>query len=152
MPHARYETNGDIGEIVLSNPPFGRKSSITLVGADGREAGEDREIERPPETLWDFRVVCLNAPVLRRLVHDMRRDGRNVSQNDNFSVILDTFHDRRNGYEFLIKKFADDSGHTAQEFYTNRTVVHLMVQMRSSSILAKSSTMPSKDRGCIWYH
>ncbi len=31
--------------------------------------------------------------------------------------------------EFLIKKFADDSGHTAQEFYTNRTVVHLMVQM-----------------------
>jgi type I restriction enzyme M protein len=34
-----------------------------------------------------------------------------------------------NGYEYLIKKFADDSGHTAQEFYTNRTVVHLMVQM-----------------------
>lgn len=34
-----------------------------------------------------------------------------------------------NGYEFLIKEFADDSGHTAQEFYTNRTVVHLMVQM-----------------------
>lgn len=30
------------------------------------------------------------------------------------------------GYEFLIKKFADDSGHTAAEFYTNRTVVHLM--------------------------
>jgi type I restriction enzyme M protein len=34
-----------------------------------------------------------------------------------------------NGYEFLIKQFADDSGHTAQEFYTNRTLVHLMVQM-----------------------
>jgi type I restriction enzyme M protein len=34
-----------------------------------------------------------------------------------------------NAYEFLIKKFADDSGHTAQEFYTNRTLVHLMVQM-----------------------
>ncbi len=30
------------------------------------------------------------------------------------------------GYEYLIKKFADDSGHTAAEFYTNRTVVHLM--------------------------
>ena len=25
------------------------------------------------------------------------------------------------GYEYLIKKFADDSGHTAQEFYTNRS-------------------------------
>jgi len=32
-------------------------------------------------------------------------------------------------YEFLIKKFADDSGHTAQEFYTNRTLVHLMTQI-----------------------
>jgi type I restriction enzyme M protein len=29
-------------------------------------------------------------------------------------------------YEYLIKKFADDSGHNAAEFYTNRTVVHLM--------------------------
>jgi type I restriction enzyme M protein len=29
------------------------------------------------------------------------------------------------GYEYLIKQFADDSGHTAAEFYTNRTVVHL---------------------------
>ena len=33
------------------------------------------------------------------------------------------------GYEYLIKEFADDSGHTAQEFYTNRTVVHLMTEM-----------------------
>ena len=30
------------------------------------------------------------------------------------------------GYEYLIKKFADDSGHTAAEFYTNRTLVKLM--------------------------
>lgn len=33
------------------------------------------------------------------------------------------------GYEYLIKQFADDSGHTAQEFYTNRTVVELMTEM-----------------------
>jgi type I restriction enzyme M protein len=33
------------------------------------------------------------------------------------------------GYEYLIRKFADDSGHTAQEFYTNRTVVHLMAEL-----------------------
>ena len=36
------------------------------------------------------------------------------------------------GYEYLIKKFADDSGHTAAEFYTNRTVVHLMTEMLES--------------------
>lgn len=34
-----------------------------------------------------------------------------------------------NAYEYLIKQFADDSGHTAQEFYTNRTLVHLMVKL-----------------------
>ncbi len=32
--------------VVLSNPPFGRKSSLTMVGADGREVREEREIER----------------------------------------------------------------------------------------------------------
>ena len=34
-----------------------------------------------------------------------------------------------NAYEYLIKQFANDSGHTAQEFYTNRTLVHLMTKM-----------------------
>lgn len=32
--------------VVLSNPPFGRKSALTMVGDDGREVREDREIER----------------------------------------------------------------------------------------------------------
>ncbi len=33
------------------------------------------------------------------------------------------------GYEYLVGKFADDAGHTAQEFYTNRTVVALMAEI-----------------------
>ena len=41
--------------VVLSNPPFGRKSSMTMVGADGREVREDREIERQ-----DFVVTTSN--------------------------------------------------------------------------------------------
>ena len=32
--------------VVLTNPPFGRKSSVTMIGADGREAREDLEIVR----------------------------------------------------------------------------------------------------------
>ncbi|GAA1760792.1 class I SAM-dependent DNA methyltransferase [Luedemannella helvata] len=47
-PRKRYS-------VVLSNPPFGRKSSLTMVGADGREAREDREIERQ-----DFVVTTAN--------------------------------------------------------------------------------------------
>jgi type I restriction enzyme M protein len=41
--------------VVLSNPPFGRKSSLTMIGADGREAREEREIERQ-----DFVVTTAN--------------------------------------------------------------------------------------------
>lgn len=32
-------------------------------------------------------------------------------------------------YEYLVGKFADDAGNTAQEFYTNRTVVELMADI-----------------------
>ncbi|EFV91248.1 N-6 DNA methylase [Dietzia cinnamea P4] len=32
--------------VVLTNPPFGRKSSVTMVAADGSQTREDREIER----------------------------------------------------------------------------------------------------------
>lgn len=67
------------------------------------------------------------------------------------------------GYEYLIKQFADDSGHTAQEFYTNRTVVHLMTEMLQpqsgesiydptcgSAGMLISSIAYLKDRGKEW--
>ena len=41
--------------VVLANPPFGRKSSITMVGADGRESRDDLEIVRD-----DFWVTTSN--------------------------------------------------------------------------------------------
>lgn len=41
--------------VVLANPPFGTKSSLRYVGADGQEASEDREIERQ-----DFTVTTSN--------------------------------------------------------------------------------------------
>ena len=47
------------------------------------------------------------------------------------------------GYEYLIKKFADDSGHTAAEFYTNRTVVKLMTQITDPKSSESISTLPA---------
>jgi type I restriction enzyme M protein len=41
--------------VVLSNPPFGRKSSVTMIGADGRESRDDIAIERA-----DFVVTTSN--------------------------------------------------------------------------------------------
>ena len=43
---------------------------------------------------------CWQDPTLRLVANDMRRDGQNIFRNDNFGVILDTFHDRRNGFLF----------------------------------------------------
>jgi Domain of unknown function (DUF5916)/Carbohydrate family 9 binding domain-like len=45
---------------------------------------------------------CRDSQPSRIVANDMRRDGRNVSQNDNLSIVLDTFHDGRNGFEFLV--------------------------------------------------
>ena len=48
----------DVGRrwsVVLANPPFGRKSSVTMIGADGRESRDDLEIVRD-----DFWVTTAN--------------------------------------------------------------------------------------------
>ena len=51
--------------VVLANPPFGTKSSLTMVGADGREVTGDRAVERQ-----DF-VVTTSNKQLNFLQHIM---------------------------------------------------------------------------------
>jgi type I restriction enzyme M protein len=46
---------GDRYSVVLANPPFGRKSSVTMIGADGRESRDELEIVRD-----DFWVTTAN--------------------------------------------------------------------------------------------
>lgn len=36
----------------------------------------------------------------REVANELRRDNRNIGQNDSFSVAIDTFYDRRSGYYF----------------------------------------------------
>jgi hypothetical protein len=43
---------------------------------------------------WD------SAPPDQWTANEIRRDSNQLAQNDNFGVMLDTFHDRRNGYAF----------------------------------------------------
>jgi type I restriction enzyme M protein len=64
-----------------------------------------------------------------RLSDEMLRDLVEHFSSLNLSVANLPEDELGNGYEYLIKKFADDSGHTAAEFYTNRTVVHLMTEL-----------------------
>jgi hypothetical protein len=51
-----------------------------------------------------------------------------------------------NAYEYLIKEFADDSGHTAAEFYTNRTVVTLMTKLWTRNRARACTTPPAARR------
>ncbi|KUL21021.1 DNA methyltransferase [Streptomyces regalis] len=62
---ALIDDPGKRWSVVLANPPFGTKSSITMVGADGKDAREDREIERN-----DF-VVTTSNKQLNFLQHIM---------------------------------------------------------------------------------
>lgn len=43
---------------------------------------------------------CLDTHPEREVVTEMRRDNNNVTQNDSFTVVFDTFLDRRNGLFF----------------------------------------------------
>ena len=36
------------------------------------------------------------------IADEMRRDASNIFQNENLTVVLDTFHDRRNGFFFQV--------------------------------------------------
>lgn len=88
-----------------------------------------REIEKAnPETLdgifgdasWTNKNRLSDATLLNLIEH--------FSQHKlNLSNVPDD--KLGNAYEYLIKEFADDSGHTAAEFYTNRTVVKLMTKI-----------------------
>jgi hypothetical protein len=43
---------------------------------------------------------CWDSHPERDVVTEMRRDSGNILQNESFSVVFDTFHDRRNGFFF----------------------------------------------------
>ena len=43
---------------------------------------------------------CWDSHPERMVANEMRRDNRNIQNNENFAVIFDTFYDRRNGFLF----------------------------------------------------
>jgi type I restriction enzyme M protein len=88
-----------------------------------------REIEKAnPDTLYG---IFGDASWTNK---DRLSDATLINLIEHFSQLklnLSTVADDKlgNAYEYLIKEFADDSGHTAAEFYTNRTVVKLMTMI-----------------------
>ncbi len=101
------ETSADIGSFIQKAFRSIEKNNPRLYGVFGDASWTNKE--RLPDHL------------LASLVEHFNRIPLGIS-----SVTQD---DLGAAYEYLIKKFADDSGHTAAEFYTNRTVVHLMTRI-----------------------
>ena len=47
-------------------------------------------------------IICYDSEPNKIIANEKRRDSDNIYDNDHFQIMLDTFHDRRNGYIFVI--------------------------------------------------
>ncbi len=68
---------------------------------EGQPATEDTDVWffYSRESLY-VSARCWDSHPERMVANEMRRDSHNIDHNENFAVILDTFHDRRNGFLF----------------------------------------------------
>ena len=99
---APLEIDGALDESAYRSVPS--ISSFTQI-----EPQEGAPVSEPTEVwvLFDrehlyISARCGDSRPDQIVANDMRRDGSNITQNDNISIVLDTFYDRRNGYEFLV--------------------------------------------------
>ena len=53
----------------------------------------------------------------RMILNELRRDSSNLVQNEHVSIVLDTFHDRRNGFLFLVSALG---GMLEESFFDER--------------------------------
>lgn len=70
--------------------------------AEGQPATEDSEVR----ILYDndnlyIGIMCFDSEPEKIIANEKRRDSSNIYDNDHFRIMLDTFHDRRNGYIFV---------------------------------------------------
>ena len=89
------------------------------VEADGRVIGGLEGIFGPKDG-WTNKAKMPDH-IITSLIEDFSRY--------NLSLASCPADEMGQAYEYLVGKFADDAGNTAQEFYTNRTVVTLMAEI-----------------------
>lgn len=88
----------DIWEIAPSAANFIQKQP-----AEGKPATENTEVRilYDNENLY-IGVMCYDSEPDKIIANEKERDSHNIYDNDHFQIMLDTFHDRRNGYIFVI--------------------------------------------------
>ena len=92
--------DGVLDEAAYQTPPIdGFIQSLPLEGEPASER-TDAWVFYDNDTLY---LVCRcwdSAPPEDWIANDMRRDSDQLRQNDSFGALFDTFHDRRNGFNF----------------------------------------------------
>ena len=110
------ELDGALDEAV-----YGRVPAITglvqLVPDAGEPATERTEawIMFDDENVYVAARLWDSAPESEWVANEMRRDTNQLRQNDTFTVLFDTFYDRRNGFNF----YTNPLGARADQQYTN---------------------------------
>jgi hypothetical protein len=93
--------DGNLDEAVYrENQPI--DGFIQTVPANGKPVSERTEawVMYDDEFIYISAKLYESAPPNKWIANELRRDTAQLRQNDMFGVLLDTFHDRRNGYNF----------------------------------------------------
>jgi hypothetical protein len=89
----------------LDDPVYGRVPAVSDFVQQEPHEGDPATEETELWVFYDDEKVyiaarCWDSQPSRMVVNEMRRDNDNIYRNENLSVILDTFYDRRNGLFF----------------------------------------------------
>ena len=98
--HSQIEIDGQFNESDWQSAQ--KVSNFVQVEPDpGQESTQRTEVR----ILYDtnniyFGFTCYDTDISKLVANEMRRDARNLHENDNVFLILDTYDDRRNGVAF----------------------------------------------------
>ena len=89
----------------LDDPAYSRVPAITDFIQQEPDEGEIATEKTEVWIFFDDRTFYVagrnwDTHPERMVANELRRDNRMIQQNENFSVVLDTFYDRRNGFFF----------------------------------------------------
>jgi hypothetical protein len=120
------DVDGNLDEPVYAEvPPL--TGNIQSIPDEGQPATELTEywITYDEENIYVSARVHEEVPESEWTANEMRRDGNQITQNENFAVIFDSFHDKRNGIMFqtnplgaLRDTMSTDEGNQNQDWNT----------------------------------
>ena len=91
----------------LNEPDWQEATPVGQFSQVEPDAGEPMTLPTEVRILYDqeniyFGFTCFDSDVSKIIANDMRRDARELHENDNVFLILDTYNDKRSGVAFRL--------------------------------------------------